>query len=303
MKNRDIVVYSAVGFIIFCLVLASYFFLRKPEKLPTPFLEEGKRVIVFKDVAYSGEKKGVVDWELKARIARKSIDRPEVEMEDLSGSYKPKADLLITFSGSRGKMNTEDEKGAVEDVTITYRKEYQLVTKRIEFDFKAGITSTTAPVEIKGTSLTLRGVGMTANTGNQTVRIERDVTGFIQTDRGKYRFESDRFSYVLKESLYILDGKVVMKGEEMNLLCQKLHIKAREGQIERIDASGKVRLISKGTITKSEKAVYNFREDTVTLTERPSILRDNVEMEGERVVYNLTTGKFSIDKPRMRLEQ
>jgi lipopolysaccharide export system protein LptA len=64
-----------------------------------------------------------------------------------------------------------------------------------------------------------------------------------------------------------------------------------------------VKLISKGTIAKSEKAVYHFKEDRVVLTENPKILKDNVEMEGESIVYSPTSRKFSIVKPRMRMER
>jgi len=302
MKNRGIVVYIASGFIISSLLLALYFFLKKPEKIIFPILEEAKRVIVFKDVTYSGEKKGVTDWEIKAKIARKFIDKPVVLMEDLEGKYKPKEGATVFFKGTKGTMNTDEEKGVVEDVDIIYN-EYRLKSRFMDFDFKKGITSTSAPVDIKGSKLTLRGIGLTANTNEEIVRIEKDVAGFIETDRGRYKFESDKFVYLLKENQYILEGKVIMKGEDMSLLCDKLYIFSKGNDMERVDAMGKVRLISKGTIAKSEKAVYHFKDDKIVFTESPKIFKDNVEMEGEPIIYNLSNRKFSIDKPKMRLEK
>ncbi len=303
MKHRSIIVFIALGFIGLCLVAALYFFVKKPARIGTPTLEYGKKAIVFKDVKYSGEKKGVVDWEIRARTARKFIDKPEVELEEVEGTYRPRADFTLTFKGSRGTMHTEDERGVVDDVDITYRGDYRLKTKWMDFNFREGISSTSAPVEVEGTRLTMRGIGMVANTREETVTIQKDVTGSVATDKGKYRFQSDRFMYLLKDRVYILDGKVVMKGEDLNLLCEKLFMVSKGDELERIDAKGKVRLISRGTITKSEKAVYNFKEDRVILTESPRIVKDNVEMEGESIVYNLSNGKFSIEKPRMRLER
>jgi lipopolysaccharide transport protein LptA len=302
MKNRGIVVYIASGFIISSLLLALYFFLKKPEKIIFPILEEAKRVIVFKDVKYSGEKKGVTDWEIKAKIARKFIDKPVVLMEDLEGKYKPKEGAVVFFKGTKGTMNTDEEKGIIEDVDIIYN-EYRLKSRFMDFDFKKGITSTSAPVDIKGSKLTLRGIGLTANTNEEIVRIEKDIVGFIETDRGRYKFESDKFVYLLKENRYILEGKVIMKGEDMNLLCDKLYIFSKGNDMERVDAMGKVRLISKGTIAKSEKAVYHFKDDKIVFTESPKIFKDNVEMEGEPIIYNPSNRKFSIDKPKMRLEK
>jgi lipopolysaccharide transport protein LptA/LPS export ABC transporter protein LptC len=303
MKNRNIAVYAATGFVIACLLLAFYFFLRKPDNISLPALEQVRRTITFKDVKYSGEKKGVIDWEIQAKTAHKFIDRPEMEMEVVEGRYKPKADVVVTFKGTKGLMDTEQEKGFVENVDMVYKKEYRLKSKSMDFDFKKGITSTSTPVDVKGPKLTLQGIGLTANTREETVRIEKDVTGYIETAKGKYRFQSDTFVYLLKHNQYVLDGKVVMKGEDLNLLCDRLYILTREGDPERIDAIGKVRFISKGTVTKSEKAVYNFKEDRVVLTEHPRIVKDNTEMEGESIVYNLSTGKFSINRSKMRMEK
>jgi lipopolysaccharide transport protein LptA len=303
MKDRRVIIYIASGFIIASLLLALFFFVKKPVRISIPVLDEEKKVIVFKDVKYSGEKKGVIDWEIIAKIARKYIDKPLIEMEDLEGKYMPKAGVVVSFKGTKGTINTEEEKGSIENVDFIYKNSYRLKSRYIDFDFRKGLTYTTAPVDIQGTKLNLRGLGLTANTEEETVRIERDITGYIETDKGKYRFESDRFTYTMKDNAYILEGKVIMKGQDINLLCDKLYLLSKDNELERIDAKGKVRLISKGTIAKSEKAVYHFKEDKVVLTERPKILRDNVEMEGESIVYNLSSGKFSINKPKMRMEK
>ncbi len=303
MKDRKVIVYTASVFIVASLLLAIYFFVKKPVKISVPVLDEEKKVIVFKDVKYSGEKKGVVDWEIDAKIARKYIEKPEIEMEDITGRYKPKADVAVSFKGTRGSMNTEEERGSMEDVDFLYKNDYKLKSSHMDFDFKKGLTYTNAPVEIDGSKLTLRGIGLTANTNEEIVRIEKDVTGFIQTEKGKYKFESDRFTYTLKDNLYVLEGRVIMKGEDMNLMCDRLVLVSKDSELERIDANGKVKLISKGTIAKSGKAVYHFREDRVVLTENPSILKDNVEMTGESIVYDMADKKFSINKPKMRMEK
>jgi lipopolysaccharide transport protein LptA/LPS export ABC transporter protein LptC len=303
MKDRKIVVYIASGFIIASLLLALYFFIKKPVRISVPILDEEKKVIVFKDVKYSGEKKGTIDWEIIAKIARKYIDKPVIEMEDLAGKYMPKAGIIVSFKGTKGTMNTEEEKGTIENVDFVYKNSYRLTSRYMDFDFGKGLTYTNAPVDIQGTKLNLRGVGLTANTNEETVRIERDVTGYIETDKGRYRFDSDRFTYTMKDNAYILEGKVIMKGQDINLLCDKLYLFSKDNELERIDAKGKVQLISKGTIAKSEKAVYHFKEDKVVLTERPKIFRNNVEMEGESIIYDLSSRKFSINKPKMRMEK
>ncbi|HBE44496.1 MAG TPA: hypothetical protein DDW17_03335, partial [Deltaproteobacteria bacterium] len=251
---------------------------------------------------YSGEKKGTIDWEIRAKVARKSIDKPIVEMERIEGQYKPQEKGIVFFTGTRGIINTEEEKGAVENVHIMYN-EYELATRVMNFNFKEGVTSTSAPVDIKGTKFVLRGLGLIAKTAEQTIHIERDVAGFIETEKGKYRFQSDTFTYLIKDNVYILEGKVIMKNEDMNLLCEKLYLYMKDDNIDKIDAMEKVRLISKGDIAESEKAVYNFNEDKITFTDSPKVYKDNITLEGEPIIYNLTNKKFSVEKPKVRVEK
>lgn len=303
MKNRQIIIYIATGFIIASLLLAFYFFLQRPERIASPLLDEEKRVIIFKDVRYFGEREGVIDWELTAKTAKKFIDKPEVELERLEGQYKPKAGVTVAFKGTKGTMDTEKEKGVVENVDILYKGEYSLKSPSMNFDFKNNITSTTSAVDVKGKRLTLRGIGLIANMRDETVRIERDVSGYIDTEKAKFNFQSNTFFYNLKDNSYILDGKVILKGQDMNMFCDKLYIFSKDQNPDRIDAKGKVRLISKGTIAESEKAVYYFNEDKVVFTESPKIFKDNVEMKGESVIYSISSGKFSIQKPKMRMER
>lgn len=303
MKHRELTVYISLGFIASSLILALYFFSHKPRKIAAPNLEEASKGIVLKDVRYSGEKRGIVDWEIKAKTAKKFIDKPEIEMDTIEGEYKPNAGVLVFFKGTKGVLDTNEEKGNIEDVVILYNNDYTLKTRYMAFDFKKKTAFTSSPVDIESSRLTLKGIGLNANTQEETVRLEKDISGSIATDKGRYRFESERFLYRFSDSTYILDGSVIMKGQDMNLVCDTLYVFSKGKDPERIDAKGRVRLISKGTIAKSENAVYHLKEDRIVLTGAPKIFKDKVEMEGETIVYDLSSGRFSIDKSRVRLEK
>lgn len=302
--HRKSVVYIASGFVVCIVMLCAYFFFRMPERAASPpTTGENKRVVVFKDVKYSGEKKGVIDWELTARTARKFIDKPTVEMENIEGIYRPKPEESVTFKGDRGQMNTEAEVGFVENVEVFYRKDYVLKTPRLDFDFKKSLVTSDSPVDLQGKGMSLMGVGLVADTKEQVITVRSDVTGSVQTGKGKFRFSSDRFTYAIKTNTYIFDGKVVVKGQDMSMLCDKVFVLSKGDDIERIDAEGKVRLLAKGSVAKSERAVYYFKDEKVVLKESPIIIKDNVEMHGRQIVYNLASGTFSVERPKMRIVQ
>jgi LPS export ABC transporter protein LptC/lipopolysaccharide transport protein LptA len=301
MGNRKIVIYIFIGCIILSLAFALYFFVKKPDKIISPVVDEEKKVIVFKEVKYSGEKKGVVDWEINAKIARKYIDKPLIELETLTGQYKPKDGVVVQFKGTKGSMDTDKESGSVENVDVLYKNEYTLKSAYMDFDFKNGTTITKAPVNITGSKLTMRGIGLTANTRQETVKLENDVSGVMETGETRYKFQADTLTYHFKDDLYILQGKVVFKGEDMNLLCGKLLIYASGQELERVEAYDKVNVISKGTIAKSEKAVYHFKEGKIVFTDSPRVLKDNVEMKGESIEYTTDSKNISVKQPKIRL--
>jgi LPS export ABC transporter protein LptC/lipopolysaccharide transport protein LptA len=301
--NRKIIIYLSYGFILASFAVALYFFVSKPQKQAVPVAQDTKKAIVFKDVKYTGERRGVVDWELTAKIARKYLDKPLIELEDLRGIYKPKPDVAIEFTGSKGLMDTDKETGSVENVQVFYKGEYTLKSPHMDFDFKQGLTTTKDVVDIKGKKIDMKGIGLLANTNEETVKILSDVAGIILTEKGKYDFQADNLLYYFQVGTYILEGKVVMKGEDLHLVCDIVHIYSIDNEVDRIEADGNVRVATKGTVAKSEKAVYHFKEGKIVFTQSPRVIKDNVEMKGLRVTYTMNDGKLYVEQPKIRMEK
>jgi len=303
MKSRTTIIYIASGFVAASLIFAGYFFFKKPEKIAPPTLAEGKAAIVFKDVKYSGEKKGIIDWEIRGKTGRKYIDKPIVEIEQMEGEYKPKAGMIVRFKGSKGSMDTELETGTVEDVRIIHNNDYTLTTKYLDFDFQKGVTTTTAPVSIEGSRLTLMGVGLIANTKEETIKIVRNVTGFVETKKGKYRFAADTFVYYMKDNRYLLDGNAMMSGEDMKVTCSRLYIYTNGEEIEKIDARGKVRMYSKGSVAKNEQAVYHFKDNKAAQDEPSKKGKEQKGVAGKANPIKPAGGKPVVEKSKTRSEQ
>ena len=303
MNRRSLAGYIASGFAVGILLYSAYFFVKRPERPTAHVIEEEKKVIVFRDVKYSGEKKGAMDWELRAKIARKFIDKPFVELEDIDGSYRPRPDTVVLFKGTKGELNTEAEKGKLDDVEIVYKDEYTVKSKSMDFDFKNSTVSTQNVVDLKGKKLTLQGLGMVADTDKQVVHIEKDVHGTVETETRRFNFSSDAFSYDVKQNIYTFEGSVVVKGEDMTLFCDRIDVTSTGDAVDKLDARGKVILNSKGTLAKSGRAVYYLKDDKVTLEDSPRVTKDKVDMEGQKIVYSLSSGKISVEGPKMRIQR
>ena len=228
MNRRTSAVYVASGFIVVIVLLSAIFSSKNPSRRHSTDRLRDKRSFIFKDVKYSGEKKGVVDWEVRAKLVRKFIDKPTVEMEGIEGEYRPKPDTVVSFKGLKGEMDTVKEIGTIQDVEVYYKGEYVIKSSSMDFDFQKSMASTTAPVDLQGKKFTMMGVGLNADTKEQVITVEKDVSGTIQEEKGRYKFSADRFTYLLKDSTYIFEGNVVVKGEKMDMLCDKISRLQRE---------------------------------------------------------------------------
>lgn len=308
-NRRSLVVYAASAFIVAIVLLSFYFFVKKPEKATSTKPEEVQKVMLFRDVKYSGERKGVVDWEVRAKLVKQYLDQDQkVEMEGVEGDYKPRTGSVVSFKGSKGEMDMEKGgntplSGVIHDVEVYYKDEYVVKSSLMNFDFKQSLAFTEAPVDLKGKKITMMGIGLDADTQAQVISIKRDVSGTVQTDKEKIRFSADEFTYLVKENRYLFSGRVVMKGDQMNLLCREVDILSDGEKIEKAEATGNVRILVKGAIAKSERAVYYLKEDKVVLDKEPYAVRDGVEMRGDVITYSLKNDKFSVNKPKMRIEQ
>lgn len=291
MKSRTAIIYVASGFVAASLVFAGYFFFKKPEKIAPPSIEETKSAIVFKDVKYSGEKKGIIDWEIRGKSGKKYVDKPIVEMEEIDGEYKPKPGTFIKFKGSKGIMDTEKATGTIEDVRIIHNDDYTLTTKYLDFDFQKGLTTTNAPVKIEGSRLTLMGVGLISNTKDETIKLLKEVTGLIEAKNGKYRFSANSFIYYMKDNKYLLDGNTAMSGEDIKITCDRLFIYTDGEELERVDARGNVRMYAKGSIAKNEQSVYHFKDSKLAPTAPSKAEKNRSSITGKANPIKPANGK------------
>jgi len=301
--SRKTVIYIASGIIAASFLFAGYFFFKKPEKIAPPSIAETKSAIVFKDVKYAGEKKGVIEWEIRGASGKKYIDKPIVEMEEIDGEYKPKPGTIIRFKGSKGVMDTEKETGTVEDVQIIHNDDYTLTSQYLDFDFHNGLTTTNAPVKIEGSRLVLMGVGLRSNIKEETMKLVKEVTGLIKAKNGTYRFSSDSFVYYMKENKYLLDGNAMISGEDLKITCARLFIYTDGEELEKVDARGNVRMYAKGSIAKNEQSVYHFKKSKVAPADSSKAEKNHIGIAGKANPIKPASEKAGAKKSRKRSEK
>ena len=70
-------------------------------------------------------------------------------------------------------------------------------------------------------------------------------------------------------------------------------------QIKRIEAKGGVTVIQKDQNAAGDSAIFNMRENTVTLTGNVVVTRGQDVLRGQRLVVNLDNGTSKMDQGRV----
>ena len=130
--------------------------------------------------------------------------------------------------------------------------------------------------------------------------------GFGSNSREPVKVDANRLEVFDKESRAVYSGDVVAVQGQSTLRCASMIIsyaQARGGgapapgstSIQQIECEGPVSLLSGTLSATSQKMVYHAASDTVTLMGRVVIADcDNVQ-RGERVVYDVKTGRAKVD--------
>jgi len=111
---------------------------------------------------------------------------------------------------------------------------------------------------------------------------------------------ADELEANLRKDIVIFVGNVVITQEELALNSDRVTVfyqnaGNKKSSISRIDASGTVKLTTKTETINATWGIYDFTDKIITLGGKVILKRDDGEINGTRLVYNLDTGLITIE--------
>lgn len=119
------------------------------------------------------KKNGIADWVLTARRADIVKGGDEAVLQDLRLTMQDKA---LTINAGQGVYNLINKNIDIIGKITAEGRHFTMSTADISFDNDADVMKTNAPVRIEGEKYVLQGKGLQADTGEQKMRILKDVT-------------------------------------------------------------------------------------------------------------------------------
>jgi lipopolysaccharide export system protein LptA len=113
------------------------------------------------------------------------------------------------------------------------------------------------------------------------------------TDLGQIIIESRSFEWRIKEKIVVFSDDVTARREDLTIECDKIHVYYHETEngdpdYDRILATGKVKITrTDGSSGTAEEAVYDFAEETITMTGQATFKQGKNTLKGSSLTYNL----------------
>lgn len=119
--------------------------------------------------------------------------------------------------------------------------------------------------------------------------------------------KSNELSADNKGKTAVFSGKVVARQGDITIYADRITINYAEkkGDVEKIEASGNVRIVQQNKIGTAALAVYDSRDGRITLTGNPRVMQGTDSISGKVITYYVDDDRSVVtggDDPKARVE-
>lgn len=239
----------------------------------------------------SGEK-GKKDWDLAGKTA--DIYNDVVKLKEVVGNHYADNDS-INLTADNGDFNkTSGVVHLEKNVVITTSSGAKLTTNSLDWDRKQQILSTLDKVNLARTDMNLSGVGAKGQTALKQMVLEKNV----RLDIAPKDLQTNKKEKIVitcdgpldvdyEKNIAIFNNNVKVEKSDLTIYSDKLQVyfttkpqdnkkaisaAGMSSSINKIIASGNVRILRGENISYSQEAVYTALDKKMTLTGRPQII-------------------------------
>lgn len=102
----------------------------------------------------------------------------------------------------------------------------------------------------------------------------------------------------------VFEGSVVAKTDEMTLYSDRMSVfYSEDGDIEKIDARGNIKLLKGQRVLTSRSAIYLASEGKITFTGEPMAVEGNNIITGSEIVYLIDEDRSLVRNSKVYIQQ
>ncbi len=221
---------------------------------------------------------GAKSWDVKGDTAQ--IEGNTIYINKIDANHYGEQEVNLT--ADRGQMDKESGNVHLENGVVVTAKNTggQLKTENLDWNKNKDLVKTDSPVSIVDPSqgLTATGVGLVAHPNLQTAQMQEDVKVTVKNEKtnaqtieitcdGPMQIDQKNNKATFSKNVVAVETDRTLKADLMEVFFD-----SQTNKIKEAVCTGNVEIIQGGNITKSQKAVYNGADQTLTLVGQPKLI-------------------------------
>lgn len=116
---------------------------------------------------------------------------------------------------------------------------------------------------------------------------------------------SDSLTINKKNNQALFSGRVVARKDDLTIFADTMLVFYDEtgSKIERIEATGNIKVLKDSKTILSEKAIYIAAEDSITFTGEPVAMDGKNLIKGDKIVYYISEDRSVISNSKVFLKE
>jgi lipopolysaccharide export system protein LptA len=122
--------------------------------------------------------------------------------------------------------------------------------------------------------------------------------------KGPIVITSSTLSADANSNIAVFEGSVVAQTDDITLQSDKMTVYyTSDGDVEKINAEGNIKLTKSGRVLTSKKAVYLAKEAKITFTGEPMAVEGPNIITGSKIIYLIDQDRSIVHDSKVYIEQ
>lgn len=108
-----------------------------------------------------------------------------------------------------------------------------------------------------------------------------------------------------KENQALFSGRVIAKKDDITIYADSMlvYYDGTGSKVEKIEATGNIKVLKGSRTILSEKAVYIAEEDSITFTGEPVAMDDKNMIKGDKIIYYISEDRSVVSNSKVFLKE
>ncbi|MCX5748954.1 MAG: LPS export ABC transporter periplasmic protein LptC [Candidatus Saganbacteria bacterium] len=261
------------------------------EKISKTLVEQKKKADMFmKGVTFAEIVDGVKYWEIKSITSQINKTTGVAVLSDIKGSFFKNGIPSVKFVSPTVKWDMNRKEIRIES-PLGYDNKFKFETPYLDWSLSSKKLFTDQDVVFEGDGMTVKGKGLSADAGLETMVLKGGPKADISQDGETMEIEARTFEVNGQTGSILASGEAKAERGDLSIRAESLFY---DKEKNKASAAGSVRISYKDIRASSDHAVYDVKNNAIFLSGSAKATREDNELTGDKLIIDIKNNKIMI---------